>query len=59
MRKHGQPGVSARNTATMEAITDLPPIVVSDPFGIHPQTAHAWAQYASSRVHLPRTTALT
>ncbi|MFE0358760.1 hypothetical protein ACFW2K_28605 [Streptomyces nigra] len=48
MRQHGLPGISARNTAMMEAITDLPPIVVSDLFGIHPQTAYAWAQYAQS-----------
>lgn len=48
MRQHGLPGISARNTALMEAITDLPPIVVSDIFGIHPQTAYAWAQYAQN-----------
>ncbi|MFF2519981.1 hypothetical protein [Streptomyces sp. NPDC058086] len=32
----------------MEAITDLPPIVVSDLFGIQPNTAYAWAQYAQN-----------
>lgn len=48
MRKHGLPGISARNTAMMEAITDLPPIVVSDLFGMHPHTAYAWAQYAQN-----------
>ncbi|MER6145916.1 hypothetical protein ABT174_38900 [Streptomyces sparsogenes] len=48
MRKHDLPGISARNTAMMEAITDLPPIVVSDLFGIHPHTAYAWAQYAQN-----------
>ncbi|MFG2848917.1 XRE family transcriptional regulator [Kitasatospora sp. NPDC048296] len=48
MRRHGLPGISARNTAMLEAITDLPPIVVSDLFGIHPHTAYAWAQYAQN-----------
>nr|WP_024127029.1 hypothetical protein [Streptomyces sp. F8]AHE39750.1 Hypothetical protein pFRL5_87 [Streptomyces sp. F8] len=48
MRKHGLPGISARNTAMWEAITDLPPIVVSDLFGLHPHTAYAWAQYAQN-----------
>ncbi|MER7958166.1 hypothetical protein [Streptomyces sp. NPDC096030] len=48
MRKHGLPGISARNTAMAEVITDLPPIVVSDLFGIHPNTAFAWAQYAQN-----------
>lgn len=41
-------GFSARNTAMMEAISDLPPIVVSDLFGIHPHAAYAWAQYAQN-----------
>ncbi|PZH09161.1 hypothetical protein C1I97_15215 [Streptomyces sp. NTH33] len=45
---HGLPGISARNTAMLEAITDLPPIVVSDLFGVHPHTAYAWAQYAQN-----------
>ncbi len=44
MRKHGLPGIHARNTAMMEAITDLPPIIVSDLFGVHPNTAYVWAQ---------------
>ncbi|MCL6737489.1 hypothetical protein [Streptomyces neyagawaensis] len=48
MRKYGLPGISARNTAMMEAITDLPPIVVSDLFGILPHTAYAWSQYAQN-----------
>ncbi|MEU6939990.1 XRE family transcriptional regulator [Streptomyces rubiginosohelvolus] len=48
MRKHGLPGISARNTAMMEAITDLPPIVVSDLFGMHPKTAYVWSQYAQN-----------
>ncbi|MER8089485.1 XRE family transcriptional regulator [Streptomyces sp. NPDC094048] len=48
MKQHDLPGISARNTAMMEAITDLPPIVVSDLFGLHPHTAYAWAQYAQN-----------
>ncbi|WP_237735784.1 XRE family transcriptional regulator [Streptomyces sp. AA1529] len=48
MRKHGLPGIGARNTAMMEAITDLPPIVVSDLFGMHPHTAYTWSQYAQN-----------
>ncbi|MCX4460988.1 hypothetical protein OG585_48465 (plasmid) [Streptomyces sp. NBC_01340] len=48
MKLHGLPGISARNTAMMEAITDLPPIVVSDLFGVHPHTAYAWAHYAQN-----------
>jgi hypothetical protein len=48
MRLHGLPGIGARNTAMMEAITDLPPIVVSDLFGVHPNTAYAWSQYAQN-----------
>ncbi|MFE2359018.1 XRE family transcriptional regulator [Streptomyces parvulus] len=46
MRQHGLPGLSARNTAMIEAVADLPPIVASDLFGIHPQTAHRWARFA-------------
>ncbi|MGI5445754.1 XRE family transcriptional regulator [Streptomyces sp. CA-243310] len=48
MRRHGLPGIGARNTALMEAISELPPIVVSDLFGIHPSTTYAWAQYAQN-----------
>ena len=29
-------------------VLDLEPIVVSDLFGVAPQTAHKWAQYAQS-----------
>ncbi|MHA6763114.1 hypothetical protein [Streptacidiphilus sp. PAMC 29251] len=47
MRQHGLPVIAARNTAMIEAATDLPPIVISDLFGLHPSTAHAWAQYAN------------
>ncbi|MET9762195.1 hypothetical protein ABZ016_24585 [Streptomyces sp. NPDC006372] len=46
MRRHGLPGLSARNTAMIEAVADLPPIVASDLFGIHPDTAHRWTRFA-------------
>ncbi|MGW3564132.1 hypothetical protein ACWDSL_09615 [Streptomyces sp. NPDC000941] len=48
LRQHGLPGISARNTAMIEAITDLPSIVVSDLFGIHPSTTYAWSQFAQN-----------
>ncbi|MBB5801309.1 DNA-directed RNA polymerase specialized sigma24 family protein [Saccharothrix ecbatanensis] len=32
----------------IEAVTELPPIVVSDLFGIHPGTAHSWAKLAQA-----------
>ncbi|CAL9325997.1 XRE family transcriptional regulator [Streptomyces sp. SudanB182_2057] len=41
----GLPVRSARNTAMIEAVTSLPPIVVADLFGIHPNTAQKWANY--------------
>jgi hypothetical protein len=31
----------------IEAVTSLPPIVVSGVFGVHAKTAHSWAQYAN------------
>ncbi|MGW6263468.1 hypothetical protein [Streptomyces sp. NPDC055085] len=46
MKLHDLPGISARNTAMIEAITDHPPIVVSDLFGVRPHIPYAWAQYA-------------
>ncbi|WP_237547096.1 hypothetical protein [Streptomyces sp. SID161] len=48
MKLHSLPGIDVRNTAVMEAITDLPPIVVSNLFGVHANTAYAWAQYAQN-----------
>jgi hypothetical protein len=48
LRKHGLPSIAARNTALIEAALELPPVIMCDLFGIHPQTAHYWAQYASS-----------
>ncbi|TCM42754.1 hypothetical protein [Kribbella sp. VKM Ac-2568] len=46
MKRHGLAVIAARNTARIEAVADLPPIVISDLFGISPRTAYAWAQYA-------------
>jgi hypothetical protein len=50
----GLPVLSARNTAMIEAVTSLPPIVVADLFGMHPSTAQRWANYAKDdwSVHL-------
>ncbi|MEY2231129.1 MULTISPECIES: hypothetical protein [Streptomyces] len=31
----------------IEAVTDLPPIIVADLFGLHPSTADRWAGYAN------------
>ncbi|MFH9355684.1 hypothetical protein [Kitasatospora sp. NPDC017646] len=47
MKQHDLSVISARNTAMLEAVADLPPIVISDLFGIHPNTAYTWAQYAN------------
>jgi hypothetical protein len=46
LRRHELPTITARNTAMIEAVVDLPPIVVSDLFGIAVGTAHKWAQFA-------------
>ncbi|QKW47151.1 hypothetical protein [Streptomyces microflavus] len=48
MREHGLPVRPARNTAMIEAVTRLPPIVVADLFGIQPGTADSWARYANA-----------
>lgn len=48
LRQHGLPTVAARNTAMIEAVGELPPIVIADLFGIHPGTAHAWAKFAQA-----------
>jgi hypothetical protein len=46
MRQHDLAVIAARNTAMIETVADLPPIVISDLFGISPTTAYAWARYA-------------
>ncbi|MEV2215013.1 hypothetical protein AB0H86_26835 [Streptomyces sp. NPDC050997] len=46
LRHHGLPARAARNTAMMEALVDLPPMVIADLLGIHPKTAERWATLA-------------
>jgi hypothetical protein len=48
LNRYGLPTLTARNSAMIANIQDLEPIVVSDLFGVAPQTAHKWAQYAQS-----------
>jgi hypothetical protein len=40
------PTLVARNTAMIESVSALPPIVIADLFGVATSTAHRWAQYA-------------
>ncbi|MGO4460575.1 hypothetical protein AB4039_25330 [Streptomyces sp. M-16] len=47
LRRHDLPARAARNTAMIEAIADIPPIVMADLFGIQPHTANRWAQLVS------------
>lgn len=46
LRHHGLPARAARNTAMMDALVDLPPMVIADLLGIHPKTAERWATLA-------------
>jgi hypothetical protein len=46
LKRHGLAVISARNTAMLDAATELPPVVISDLFGISPRTAYGWARYA-------------
>ncbi|WP_413754283.1 hypothetical protein NRF20_42330 [Streptomyces sp. R-74717] len=47
LRGHGLQVISARNTTAMlEAVADLPPIVISDLFGVSATSAHRWARFA-------------
>jgi hypothetical protein len=46
LRHHGLPTRAARNTAMMDALVDLPPMVIADLLGIHPKTAEPWATLA-------------
>lgn len=48
LKKNGLPTLVARNSAMIANIVDLEPVVVSDLFGVAPQTAHRWAQYAQA-----------
>ncbi|WP_432181380.1 hypothetical protein [Streptomyces sp. NBC_00063] len=44
--KHGLPTIAARNTALFGMAGELPPIVISDLFGVHRNTANQWAALA-------------
>jgi hypothetical protein len=46
LKQHGLAGISARNTAMIEAVTSLPHIIVSDLFGVSTSTANNWAGLA-------------
>lgn len=46
LRHHGLPARAARNTAMMDALVDLPPMIIADLLGIHPKTAERWATFA-------------
>lgn len=44
MKQHGLAGISARNAAMIEAVSSLPPIIVSDLFGVSTSAANNWAE---------------
>lgn len=46
LAKHDLPSASAHNTAMIEAVTRLPPIVVGDLFGLGRTTVRDWARLA-------------
>ncbi|MEU4313448.1 hypothetical protein [Nocardia sp. NPDC024068] len=48
LTEHGLPIRSARNTAMITAAGELPPMVISDLFGVGPGTAQKWAHYAQA-----------
>jgi hypothetical protein len=48
LKKNGLPTLAARNSAMIANIVDLEPVVVSDLFGVAPQTAHRWDQHAQA-----------
>lgn len=39
------PTLAARNTAMIETVAEMPPIIISDLFGVAISTAQRWAQY--------------
>ena len=45
-RPGGLPTVAARNTALFGMAGELPPIIISDLFGVHRNTANHWAVLA-------------
>jgi len=46
LNHHGLPTIAARHTAMIGMASELPPIVISDLFGIHNNTANNWAGLA-------------
>ncbi|MFD0260132.1 hypothetical protein ACFVH7_17865 [Kitasatospora indigofera] len=46
LKKHGLPTIAARNTAMFSMAGELPPIILSDLFGLHRNTATQWAALA-------------
>lgn len=46
LMKHGLPTIAARNTALFGMAGELPPIIISDLFGVHRNTATQWAALA-------------
>ncbi|WP_280332255.1 hypothetical protein [Nocardia wallacei] len=48
LARYQLPNAVAHNTAMITAVTDLPPIVINDLFGIAPGTANAWARLAQN-----------
>ncbi|NKY33108.1 hypothetical protein HGA13_08510 [Nocardia speluncae] len=48
LTEHGLPIRPARNTAMITAAGELPPMVMSDLFGIDPGTAQKWAHCAQA-----------
>lgn len=46
LAQHDLPTSAAHNSAMIQMVKDLPPIVVSDLLGLHPATTEAWAGYA-------------
>ncbi|WP_258053321.1 hypothetical protein [Streptomyces sp. Ru72] len=46
LMKHGLPTIAARNTALVGMAGELPPIITSDLFGVHRNTATQWAALA-------------
>lgn len=45
-RSVGLPTIAARNTALFGMAGELPPIIISDLFGVHRNTATQWAALA-------------
>ncbi|WP_329537601.1 hypothetical protein OG568_55510 (plasmid) [Streptomyces sp. NBC_01450] len=43
---HGLPTIAARHTAMIGMASELPPVIISDLFGIHRNTANNWAALA-------------